>query len=78
MLRKGSAVLAMTLFVASFAGCSGADAGKKENETNINTSGEVSSSVEIHQSGTATEITKQLNAAWYDKLDFSDKKEFVA
>lgn len=76
ILRKGSAVLAMTLLAASLAGCSDAETGKKEEETKVNSAGEVSSSGEVHQSGTATEITKQLNAAWYDKLDFSDKKEF--
>lgn len=76
LLRKGSAVLAMTLLATSLAGCSDAETGKKEEETKVNSSGEVSSSGEVHQAGTATEITKQLNAAWYDKLDFSDKKEF--
>ena len=69
-------LLLILTMIFSIVGCTSEDNNVEQDSPKTETENESGTKGESHTPNTATQITKEVNASWYDKLNFDDKKEF--
>ena len=75
-MKKIGIYLLLMILVLSAAGCNKKQTTISDETTSTNAVVEDNTDKYNHTPGTATEITVNANKEWYEKLDFSDEKEF--
>lgn len=75
-MKKTCIFLMMVVLIISITGCDKDKTTISNETTSANTGSNECIESNTHTPGTATEITINANKEWFEKLDFSDEKEF--